>query len=470
MSRLASLLFASSVALTGCANRAKQSISLYEQGDYAGAAKAADDGLAQHPGDDALRGMRIRAALALGDAKAVAEQYAAFLAQEDQPASGVADAELVHDLAAATLGQAIRSPSAQMKLVAIRAIASVEIEALADLVGERLGDDDDRVAATAAVATLRGFGQAAGVATDMLTSEDPEARRIAVDGIAKKVGTAALEDVRSAALDSDASVRMVAIRWLGTWTDAASSDVMLRNLTHPDAGVRAASVTALAQVGQAQSAAPADLRKLATKALGDPALAVRLAGVGVLVGAKATPELTALVDDAHPLVAIEAAIGAQVSAQSALDRAAAHAEWTVRAGALNLVARAADQPAAIAYATKLASDSELRVRLAAGRTLAAAGERDAAIAIFAAAIATPSDDGADIGAAGDLARLRDARGTTALEATLRETASAPERRIAAASAHLGARLVTPALVAALADPNGLVRVHAAAALAELVDN
>jgi HEAT repeat protein len=356
-----------------------------------------------------------------------------------------------------------------MKLVAIRAIASVEIEALADLVGERLGDDDDRVAATAAVATLRGFGQAAGVATDMMTSEDPEARRIAVDGIAKKVGSAAIEDVRTAALDSDANVRMVAIRWLGTWQDAASSDVMLRNLTHPDAGVRAASVTALAQVGLAQNAAPADLLKLATKALGDPALAVRLAGVSVLVDAKATAELTKLVDDPHPLVAIEAAMGAKVSAQSALDRAATHEQWTVRAGALNLVARA-DKDYAVTYANKLANDSELRVRLAAGRVLAAAWEREAATAIFVAAIATPTDDNADLGAAGDLARLHDERGTDALEAALRDTASAPERRIAAASAHLGARVVTPALVAALADPNGLVRVHAAATLAELVDD
>lgn len=42
------------IALGGCAGRNQQSIALYERGDYAGAARAADEGLASHPGDEGL--------------------------------------------------------------------------------------------------------------------------------------------------------------------------------------------------------------------------------------------------------------------------------------------------------------------------------------------------------------------------------------------------------------------------------
>src|SRR5690348_7975561 len=35
--------------VSGCAGRAKHSMTLYESGDYAGASRAADEGLANHP-------------------------------------------------------------------------------------------------------------------------------------------------------------------------------------------------------------------------------------------------------------------------------------------------------------------------------------------------------------------------------------------------------------------------------------
>src|SRR4051794_23907113 len=106
----------------GCAGHAKQSVQLYEAGDYAGAARVADEGLASHPGDHGLWQMRVRAALALGDADAVAKTYAAY-----RDKAGGDDAELLRDLAIATLDQALASPSAKLKIAAIEAVASAEI-------------------------------------------------------------------------------------------------------------------------------------------------------------------------------------------------------------------------------------------------------------------------------------------------------------------------------------------------------
>src|ERR1700733_4772540 len=94
MGRLASIVVA--VGVTACANRAKQSIALYDAGDYKSAARAADDGLAQHPDDSDLWAMRVRAALALGDPDAVATAYEGYVARR-----GGDDKELVRDLAIA---------------------------------------------------------------------------------------------------------------------------------------------------------------------------------------------------------------------------------------------------------------------------------------------------------------------------------------------------------------------------------
>src|SRR5687768_7396509 len=125
------------VGVISCANRAKTSVSLYEAGDYAGAAKAADAGLASHPGDSGLWQMRVRAALALGDADGVAKAYAAYRGHRD----GEDDRDLLRDLAVATLSQALSSPSAKLKIAAIDAVQAAEIHTLADQVMERLDDE-----------------------------------------------------------------------------------------------------------------------------------------------------------------------------------------------------------------------------------------------------------------------------------------------------------------------------------------
>ena len=120
---------------SACAGRAKHSVSLYEAGDYAGASRAADEGLAQHPDDDGLWAMKVRAALALGDADAVAKAYASYVEHR-----GGDDHVLLRDLASATLAQGLASPSAKLKIEAIDAISDLELQSLADQVFASLND------------------------------------------------------------------------------------------------------------------------------------------------------------------------------------------------------------------------------------------------------------------------------------------------------------------------------------------
>ncbi|MGE0547818.1 MAG: HEAT repeat domain-containing protein [Kofleriaceae bacterium] len=451
------LLVISLVAAVGaCANHAKQSIKLYEAGDYAASARAADQGLAAHPGDEGLWQMRVRSAVALGDRDGIATSYASYRTQ-----LGEDDRELMRELAIATLEQALASPSAKLKLAAIETIAAARIERLADAVTMKMDDSDDRVVAAAAIAVLRAHPQAPQIADDMLHSEDPEARRIVVDGIGRKVGAVALRELRLAVADPDPRVRIAAIRWLGSLKDRDAVELLMRQLRHPDAAVRAVAASSLAKIGIG------NLPSLGNQALADQALAVRLAGIELLVAARRTEELVALAQhDADPMVALEAAIAANRPdlASPVLERAIKSDDWTDRAGAVNSVMRAVGAATATEVARRLVADPDGRVRLAAGRVLAHAGQRDAAIAVFVAALADPE---LAIDAASELAELADSRGLTALDAGVRDLARGSAQRTAAVAAHRSARVITPGLVAAIADPSSTVRVEAAAVLVAL---
>ncbi len=462
MRRLASLLTSLAISTTGfgCANHAKRSVALYEAGDYAGAARAADEGLASHPGDDGLWGMRVRAALAQGDGDGVVKAYGAYRAHRPDDAKD--DKELLRDLAIATLGQAIASPSAKLKIAAIQAVQAAEIEALAEQVAERMTDEDDRVAAAAAVAVLKAYPQAPQVASDMMQSEEPEARRIALDGVAKKIGKLLAGDLEKAATDKDARVRRVAARWLGQIKDADAVAVLTRHLkADPDESVRAAAATALARIGVG------NLESLGTAALKDKALAVRIAAIDLIEAAKRPDRLQQIAEtEPDPMVAVEAAIALKSKplAKQALDKALAADGWTIRAGAANVAQRALGKAAALDLARTLLADKELGVRIAAARVLAHGGDKAAAATVFATALATPEFE---LQAAGDLAEQGDARGLDALNLWVHDAKRTPEQRAAAAAAHHGAHTVTPGLVAALADSSGVVRVEAAAALVML---
>lgn len=453
-----SLVIGCLVAL-GCGGHAQRAVALYETGDYAGAARTADAELAAHPGDEALWQMRVRAALAQGDGPGLARAYAAYRAQ----LGGDDDRALLRDLVIATLGQALASPQVKLRIAAIEAVEAAELEPLADQVAQRMRDDDDRVVAAAAVAVLHGDPTAPQAASDMLHSEDAEARRIAVEGIGKKVGKLAVADLEAAAGDADPRVRRAALRWLGQLKDANALELLTQRLGDPDEAVRAAAASALARIGAGNPAA------LARTALADRALAVRLAGIELLVAAHARAELTALAGDPDPIVAAEAAIaaGGGAPAARALDRAAAAREWNIRAAAANLAVRALGKQAALALARKLVAVPEPAVQLAAARVLAHTGDPEAAAQIFAAVLDHPELRDFRIDAAVDLAAQGDPRGVQALDDAVRDTAHASAARAAAAAAHRAAHHITPGLVAALADDSGAVRVEAAAALAAL---
>jgi HEAT repeat protein len=445
------------LASTACANRAKRSIDLYDSGDYAGAARAADEGLASHPDDESLWAMKVRASIALGDGDATAKAYEQLVAHR-----GGDDKELLRDLATATLGQALASPSAKMKMTAIEAIEQIEIHELTDRVAERLDDNDDRVAATAAVALLRGWPEAPAVADALLTSPNADARRIAISGIGRKVGKLAAADLEKLADDPDPRVRRAAIYWVGMTKDVDAVELLTKRMKDSDDSVRAASASALARIGTG------DLTGLAKQALADRSLAVRMAAVDLFVAAKADTELVALVEDPDPMVALQAAIAMKGTrpelAQRAVARAAAADEWTIRAGAANLLASALDNEGARTQAMKLLGDKDLGVRLAAARALVRLGDKQAAKPVFASAINDPEQG---VQAAADLAALDDASGMQALSSYVRDAKRSPAQRVAAVSAHRSARRVTGGLVAALADGDGLVRVEAAAVLGML---
>nr|HEX4315262.1 HEAT repeat domain-containing protein [Kofleriaceae bacterium] len=441
------------LTVAGCMDHAKQSVALYERGDYAGASRAADQQLASHPDDDNLWNAKIRAALAQGDGPAIAAAYASYTQHRDE-----FDKELLRDLATATLGQALASPSVKLKLAAIEGIEELEIESLADQVHEQLGGDNDRVIAAAAMAVLHGpYPDAFQAGTQMLHSEDAEARRIALDGFAKKLGAPALADLEAALEDRDAKVRRTAARWLGQLKDVDAVAGLTARLTRDkDEDVRATAGLALAHLGVG------NLQALGKRALADKSLAVRTAGVELLAASHlADADLVTLTDDADPLLALSAAIAVRTThpelGAKVVARGIAAPEWTTRAGVANQLVQAVGKDAARGYAHQLLADADVHVRLAAARVLAHDGERDAAIAAFAAVDGDPQ-------AAADLADLGDPRGVQRLSDLVRDPKRTADQRAEAADAHRLAHRVSPGLVAALADPNAVVRVAAAVAI------
>jgi HEAT repeat protein len=478
------------LSLAACTSAAtKQSVRLYEGGDYQGAAVAADRGIAADRKDEGSWRMRVRAALALGDAAGVAETYARY-----REAHGGDDGELAIELAQVTLRQGLASPSVALRIAAIRAVEESELSDLADAVAERMADQDDRVVATAAAAVLRGYSDAATALDDMLHSEDPEARRIALDGLGRKMAKHAVAELSGAAGDGEAAVRRTALAHLSALHDAELAVLFQRHLADPDDGVRAEAAAAFAALVQAKKAQAAAALVLPASAK-DSALVVRMAAVALAAALEDRGTLAALLADAEVSVALAAAAalhdrGTQAALAPIFDRAlAANAAWPDKVAALNQATALLGAAAAQQRARVAAADPEPAVRLAAARALAHSGARPEAIALLAAAIepgeaATPSsvpggtatsDGGAPstkgasaraVEAAVDLIHLGDLRGEAALSRVLRNSGSA-ELRQRAAAAHRLARKITPALLAALADPSGAVRVEAAAALAAL---
>ncbi len=455
----------------------KQSVRLYEGGDYQAAAQAADRGIAADRDDDDAWQMRLRAALALGDADGVAGHYAAY-----QEARGGDDLELARELAQVTLGQALGSPSVAMRIAAIRAIEESELHDLADAVAQRMTDRDDRVVAAAAAAVLRGYADAGTALDDMLRSEEPEARRLAIDGLGRKMATHAVAELAAAAGDPEPAVRQTALRHLAELRNAELTPTFQQALRDGADGVRAEAVSAFTQLARARRSLEAAHAALAAAA-GDRALPVRLAAVRLAAALDDRAALSQLATDADFSVALAAAAAQKLDATAArplLERGLRAPGWPSRVATLNHLVALLGPALAQEQARAAALDPELAVRLAAARVLGQTGAKPEAIALLAsvvdpfaaagprsgvhAAAAAPSSR--TIEAAVDLLHLGDPRGEASLSLLLR-SGSSSELRASAASAHLLARKITPALLSALADPSGSVRLAAAIALAAL---
>ena len=444
------------LALCACgpSAAAKRAQSLIAAGDYAGAAQLAAAELEKNPRDGDLWRVRIRAALGQHDAPAAVGHYRSWYELR-----GGDDGGAMRMMALTTLWQGLESPSAPARIAAIRAVERLELQRLADAVAERMTDDDDVVAAAAAIAILRAYPQAPGLATDLLQSERPEARAIVVEGIGKKVGARAADDLRPLIDDPDPRVRRAVVRALGAIGDRNDTERLQKVAAgDDDAEVRAAALSALARGKRG------DLSALGKAALADEHLGVRLAGVALLDASGDDATLTTLLTGADLALATHAARALArelpVESAAALDRALADAEWTIRAGALNASQSVVGKDGARRRANAALSDPELEVRLAAARLL---GDAPEAIDVLVAGLADP---GARLSAAIDLARLGDERGLAALAELV--GAAEPGVRRAAASGYGIARKADVGLVPALADEDPLVRITAAEVILDIV--
>jgi HEAT repeat protein len=438
----------------GCTSgAAKQARVLYDKGDFAGAAAFADKELAGHPADDDLWRVRLRAALAQGDARGLAAGYERYRSVRIDD-----DSDLLIDMATATLGQGLASTSIDIRVQSIGYVEDLELEPLADAVMDLLASDDDRVAAAAAAAVVRGHPQAPYILEELLKSDDPEARAIAVEGVGRKVtryGGVAADDLRKAAIDPDERVRIAALRALVEAQDDRTTEVLAEALADKRVEVRVAAARSLARRKKG------DLAGYAKLALADPVGGMRLSGIELLSAAGDRAGLVALTTDPDPMIAVAAAAALgdndPLAATKAIDAALASPSASVRAGAINQAAAAVGKDGALTRARAAIADPDLGVRLAAARQLAYLAQPEEAIPVLATGLASAQHK---LQAAADLARLEDERGTAVLSSVLLGDSPVDQRR-AAAGLHATAREVTPGLVAALADRSGSVRIIAA---------
>ena len=412
------------ITFTGCSH-SKQSVALYESGDYAGAARAADQGLVEHPGDDSLWAMRIRAALALGDGAAIAKAYDGYVAER-----GGDDPQLLRDLAVATLGQALASPSARLKIIVIDTAAEHKIEALAQQVIERLDDEDDRVQATAAIAVISTPSpRAPRIADDMLRSPNAEARRIAVDGVGKKVGKLAAADIERAASDEDP--RGARSRCAGS-ARSRTPIASRRASPTPRTPTKACAPPPRARSARSASAIspPSASRRSPSRARG-PTRRLELYAT-----AHRDDLLVSVVDDKGPLVAAEAAIAIATShpgmGQQPVERGLAAPQWPVRAGIATAGPRGRQGGRHPVRAPARRRQGGV-VRLAAARVLAHGGDPELAARVFAEALADPDQGPArrPISPSSAIpAASRRCRTTSAIRTARRTSAPPPPPRIA----------------------------------------
>ena len=404
----------------------------------------------------------MRDALGAGDARRAVELYESWRAErgEDDPAA-------LRLLARTTLWQALRAQASAIQTAAIQAIERLEIEELAPDVAELVGADDDRVAAAAAAALLTAHPEAPRILVDLLRSDDPEARALAVDGIGRKAGEHARADLMPMLGDPDPRVRREAVGAVARFAEGED----LERLVAMARGDKDGSVRARALRGIAARHAGGHVG-LAVQAAADPFLGARFAAVDLLArddSAEARAALDRLAGGGDLPVALAAAAarlrsGGDPAGAGVFDRALAETDWTARAAALNSAA-SAPRSLALRLGGRGLVDRNDEVRLAAARLLIRLGVTTQARKHLEAALSA-KDPSIRIDAATDLLRLGDPRASQALAELARDPAI--EVRRAAVGAHASARALTPGLVSALADPDPALRVQASELILELL--
>lgn len=449
------VLLSALAAACGPPSGVKHAERLLARGDYAGADAEADRELARFPKHPTLWHVKVRAAMGRGDNATAVKQYETW-----HQMRGADDASLLRIMAKTVLWQALRSPSAALKVAAIQTIEKLEIEELAHDVGERVLDDDDWVAAAASVAVLRAQPAAPRVATDLLRSDDARARALVVAGIGRKIGKRAHDDLTPMLRDRDAAVRRAAVTAVGAMkVDDDTPRLIEIAEKDADGPVRASALAALA-VGKRTGVA-----QVAERALTDTYLGARLAAVELLArrgGDAGRPRLQALARGDDRFVALRAASalahregGERIDAPlAALDDQSPSLRATATAAVADLVAK----DRALELLGRRLVDSDPMVQLAAARALLHLGVDDQARPVLEKLLAADTDT-VRVQAAVLLLPIDEKKALETLSALC--AAADPTTREAAVHAHTAGRRPSKGLVAALADESAEVRIAAA---------
>lgn len=431
------------LALAGCGGvppEVQRARAHFDARDYEQAHIAARAALARPPGHPEAWRIDIQSLFNLGRAdEAVAAYRQRYRVYHDH------DRALLSRIALSTLWQGLRVPSAQVQVRAIQAVERHELEKLARDVEARIGDDNDAVAAAAAVALLRSRWGAPEIAGQLLASENPLARAIAVEGIGRKVGERARADLLAALRDRDPRVRRAGVLAVAAMKLPEDTAALGRLAAEdPDPEVR---VAALAGLAMGKRAGAADFAMRALDA-GEPVMQpmVRLAGVELLGELGERDRLQRIAVDpnlAHeaPWLALQALlVQARIAGKSPVDpgalwqRALAHGSWArsweVRAASARALVpgrrAVADPRQAVSLLEPMLDDQDGRVRVAVALALSQLSHQLGLIRLA------------------DLCRDPD-----------------PAVREAALAAHADLKLVSIGLVASLADESALIRVQAA---------
>jgi len=455
-------LFAA-IALCACGSLppgVKKAERQFAKGDFGGAEKTAVLELKRYPKHPTLWRVRVQAAMGDRDNVRAAKLYEQWYGLREQRH----DRGVLRVMAMTMMWQGLRVPSATVRTRTIQAVERLELEDLADDVSLLITNDDDRVAAAAAIAMLKADPSAGRVAADSLTSNNVQARIIAIRGVGRKVGAKTRADIVARFKDDNASVRMAAVTVVGNFASEKDTPrLMAMAVGDAEGSVRATALRALRK-GKRKG-----LLAAATTALKDKYLGARLAGVELLghLGSGTRSQLKALAGGADLFVALRAITVLGTHAKhsdisKATSKALTNTSWEIRVAAINTLSSAAYSKANRAsQAIALLTDKQVDVRIAAARALLDTQHRPAAISALAAAL-TDGNDSVRLQAARNLVRAKDPRGIQTIAALLKS--SSASTRAAAISAHVGARTITLALVRALADESAELRIQAAEAL------